>query len=392
VVLYHVLRTRLTLPTPRHALAYPEAAALTSPTAPRLCIIIPAHNEAGAIAPLARSLKAQTYGAMSAVFCLDRCTDDTSGVLRSQLADDPRFHILAITDCPPDWAGKVHAIWRGVSDAPAAQAADLLLFIDADTSLHPDALRAAVALLTRRSLGMLSLLSTMTHGRWFENVVQPAAGMELMRQYPLLRANLDAGRRPFANGQFILMTRAAYQTIGGHQAARAALLEDVEIARLCHRHNVRAGMFIADGLHACRMYADYAEFVRGWKRIYTECANRRVDRLRKLALRTRLVGAVLPALTLAGLLLAAGLTLAVPAAAPATPWPAVLLIAASTALALMLAALALAYRMGHTPLLSIPAYPVGAWLTGGILAQAARDLSLNRPTIWGGREYTRQAR
>lgn len=391
VVLYHVLRTRWLLPTARAGMRLAEAGALRRAGAPRLCVVIPAHNEAGSIGPLAESLREQTYGNLRVVFALDRCTDDTAGVLLRIVGDDGRFEILTIDSCPGDWAGKVNAVWRGVRESVGARgggaAAELLLFIDADTAMHPECLVATVALLQNRGLGMLSLLSTMTHDRWFEKVVQPAAGMELMRQYPLLRANMDAGRRAFANGQFILMTAEAYGRIGGHEAARGALLEDVEIARLCERHGVPAGVLLADGMHLCRMYGSYAEFVRGWKRIYVECANRRISRLRKLARRTRWLGAVVPALMWAGLgvgvfgMLRVGEGMSV-----------VLLYAAGVSLGLMLLTLGVSYRMGHTPLRHVLSYPVGAWLTGGILERAARDLESREPTVWAGREYVREAR
>src|SRR5690606_35884036 len=142
------------------------------------------------------------------VFVLDRCTDDTERILRETLAADgggatsaldPRFTILTLTSCPADWAGKVHAIHRGVSDVPAARDADYLLFADADTVFHPSCVRATVALLQHRNLGMLSLLSTLTVHDWFERFVQPAASLELLRQYPLTRANHPTRPRAFAN-------------------------------------------------------------------------------------------------------------------------------------------------------------------------------------------------
>lgn len=387
VVLYHVVRTKWLLPTARAGMGLAEAPALRGAGAPRLCVVIPAHNEAASIGALAESLKRQTYGNLRVVFALDRCTDDTAGVLRGIVGSDGRFEIMTISSCPSDWAGKVNAVWRGVQDSAGAREAELLLFIDADTAMHPECLVATAALLQNRGLGMLSLLSTMTHDQWFERVVQPAAGMELMRQYPLLRANMDQGRRAFANGQFILMTAEAYTRIGGHEAARTALLEDVEIARLCERHGVRAGVLLADGMHLCRMYNAYGEFVKGWKRIYVECANRRVSRLRKLGRRTRALGTVVPVLVWLGLALGVYGAMSVGQGASV-----VLLYAASVALALMLLTLGISYRMGHTPLRHVLTYSVGAWMTGAILESAARDLENREPTVWAGREYVREAR
>ena len=186
-----------------------------------------------------------------------------------------------------------------MTQARGAQDADYLLFADADTVFEPGCIAASLALVRQRKLDLLSLISTLTHDTWFERVVQTAAALELMRQYPLLRANGLKDRRAFANGQFMLFTRAAYDAIGGHAAVKGALLEDLALARLIvddRRRN--AGVFLAAGLLHCRMYAGWAQFRRGWKRIYTEAADRKASRLSLSAVRVHFLGVVLPLWTL----------------------------------------------------------------------------------------------
>jgi cellulose synthase/poly-beta-1,6-N-acetylglucosamine synthase-like glycosyltransferase len=386
-VAYHVERTRTNLPTARQGLELPEAKVLAAEGGPPVCVVIPAHNEASVIGGLARSLKVQTYRPLRVVFALDRCTDSTRQVLEQEIAGDQRFEVIDVASWAEDWAGKVNAIWRGVKDSQGAKNASVFVFADADTVMDPDCIRATVAILQHRRLGMLSLVSTMTHEKWFENVVQPCAGMELMRQYPLERANLDRGRRPFANGQFILITREAYEKIGGHASVYWALLEDIEIARLCEKQGVRAGLFMAAGMHVCRMYTTFDEFKRGWKRIYIECANRRVSRLRSIGMRVLALGVGLPIMavgTIAAGLVGFGLH------PDELAWACVLVGAAS--IVVMLLSLGLAYRLGSVPVRHIFTYPIGAWHTGRILLQAAADLRAGVPTVWGGRTYVRPAR
>lgn len=387
-VLYHIAKTMSTIPTCRDALALPAAEELRKPMAPKVCIIVPAHNEQGVVGKLAASLLKQTYPNLSVVFALDRCTDGTASEIREATGGADHMELLEIRDCPPDWAGKVNAIRVAVRTSKAAQAADLLLFTDADTEFDPDCVRAAVALLTSRSLGMLSIMSTLTTDRTFERIAQPAAGMELMRQYPLARANALTHRRAFANGQFMLFTRACYNTVGGHEAVKDALLEDIELARLVERHGIPAGLFFADNLLRCRMYPNAEEFVKGWKRIYIEAANRRIRRLDVLADRARLVGAVLPNGVLLGtiaLLVLGGLHVPSGLAAPAV-------IVSLVALAIYLTALLWSYRIARVPLIWVFLYPLGAWQTGTILHAAAADLRAGTPVRWGGREYVREAR
>jgi len=43
--------------------------------------------------------------------------------------------------------------------------------------------------------------------------------------------------------------------------------------------------------------------------------------------------------------------------------------------------------VAHAPWWTAPLHIVGAWLTAGLLSEAARDLRSRTPTRWGGRDY-----
>ncbi len=393
---FHIFRTMRLIPTARAGLRLPFAP--EGGVAPRVCVFVPAHNEELSIADAARTLAAQDYPAMDAVFVLDRCTDRTRGVLESSwcegiarlptdLAAGRSLEVIEINGCPEGWAGKPHALHHGVTHAAAARDADLLLFLDADTSLSPGVVRATVALMRDRRVGMLSLLSTLTHDRWFEWLLQPAATMELLRQYPIVRANATTDRRAFANGQYILIERGAYDRIGGHEALRGAILEDVEMARRCEWHDVPAALLLADDQLRCRMYESYAAFRRGWRRIFCESANRKPARLRRLSRRVRLIGSVAPMVGVLALCLGLWQW-------PATHEPIVAAAAVLGAVGTIayLGVGAIAHRMGRCPMWAIAAAPVGWWLVGGILQETARDLERGRPTEWGGMSYARPSR
>lgn len=386
-VAFRILRTMRTLPTLRDGLALAEDCAFW----PSLCVVVPAHNEQAIVGTLARSLRSQDYPNIRVVFALDRCTDATDAAIRAELGDPPdeRFELVSIDRCPEDWAGKVHAAHRGVADSAGAREADLLLFTDADTWFEPGAFRAGVALLTHRHLDLLSLLPTLTRGRWFERVVQPVAGFELVRRYPLDR--LGRGKRiRFANGQFMLFKRDAYERVGGHEAVKDALLEDLAFAKLfaARRYRTKHAVLMSGGLFHCRMYAGWAEFRRGWKRIYTESAHREVDRLRRGARRIRLIGTLLPLAMLATLVSA----LLVWWLADDAPLGIGLGVAGIVGLLAFGLAAGLILRTQGLPITLVPLHPIGAWLTGSILREAAGDLRAGRKTEWGGRAYAREAR
>lgn len=377
VVAFQVLRTRSLLPTARDGINLAER----TPPTQRVCVIVPCHNEAGNIATLIASLREQDYDRLRVVLALDRCTDDTLGVARRAVGDDERFEIVEITQCPGDWAGKVHAAYSGYTRSQHAGSADVLIFTDADTEMAPSCVRACIALLRERELGFLSLLSTLTSDAWYERVVQPVTAFELARQFPLTRVNrTDDRRRAFANGQFMMFDRALYDRIGGHESVKGAILEDIAFALTIKHHGALGGLLMADTMLRCRMYDSWGEYTRGWKRIYTESANREVRRLRRYALRTPVMTALLPALSL---------TLVVFSLVGGLDAPALVLGCLGFA-GWTLGQLAV-FRISHAPLRDVPLSLVGAMLTGRIFWQAASDLASGRPTLWGGRSYVRKA-
>lgn len=372
-----IVRTRRTLPT--------ASAGLTlAPPPGSVCVVIPAHNEAAVLPELIASLRAQDHPRVRFVLALDRCTDDSARASRTAIGDDPRFTLIEINACEPGWAGKVHAVYRGVHDGGALND-DYLLFADADTLFHPACVRATLALLHARGLGMLSLLSTMRYRHWFELLVQPACGLELVRQYPLLRANDPARRRAFANGQFMLFTREAYSRFGGHHEVRHELLEDLRLARILEYYAIPQGIVLADEMLVCRMYASADQFRRGWKRIFTEAGNRKPGRLLASAANLCFTASIMPMLTAS----AVAMGLFRHSGAAVEGWA---LASGVAGLAAYAIAMGLVARTARAPWSTAAAMPLGACLAAGLLVRAALDLVRRRQTLWGGMSYDRPVR
>ena len=379
VGLGRIVRTMRLLPTARAGLSLPTPGA-------SVCVLVPAHNEAAVIGNLVHSLRQQDYGSVRFVLALDRCTDDTVEIARAAAGPDERFEIFEITECPEDWAGKVNALWTALHRSEHARGADFLLFADADTTFHPGCVRATVALAEHKRLDLLSLMSTLTVDTWFERLIQPAAAMELMQQYPPLRASRAENRRAFANGQFILFRSKPYWAFGGHETVKDHLLEDLGISRVAAKAGLPAALLNADGMLVCRMYHSWAEFRKGWKRIYTECANRKPRRLVRSAWRVRVIYGLLPVLALVGLLVAL-------LASVGPGWLGVgAAVVCGYGLSVWLGAVGLVYHYAAAPLWAAVLHPVASWRVAGVLGEAAHDLIHDRPTEWGGRAYSRAVR
>lgn len=361
---------------------------------PLVSIIIPAHNEEQFIGHVLTMLRDSRYPALEIIIAADRCTDRTVEIVRRNIEESASdsnapalsvrggtaaaIRLVEIADCPEGWSGKCHASWRG---AQAARG-DWLLFADADTTFHADLVHAAVGLASRHRLDFLSLLGTLSSARPFERTAQPVAAMSLMKMYPIHRANRNdrPGRRPFANGQFMLFRRAAYQAVGTHEKIRNAILEDLRFARRLDFLGHRMGLVLAEDMFKVRMYESTEEFDRGWRRIFIEAANRNIPRLLSHVWRLRFLAAG-PAAQVAALALGA----AVVARDAPLGWSLISLACAS----MLVQALALsrAYAMQGLPWSALWRFPLGCVQTARVFRHAAADLRHERGIEWAAMRY-----
>ncbi|MFO0875249.1 MAG: glycosyltransferase family 2 protein [Phycisphaerales bacterium] len=354
---------------------------------PAVFVVVPAHNEERVIDACAKALRAQDHPRLNAIFVLDRCSDASAEIVRRHAAADPRVIVLENDACPPGWAGKCHAAWIGAEHArtlaDGCDAASILIFTDADTAFDPRLVRASVACAVARDAGLLSLLPRLTTIHRFERMVQPVASMTLMRMYPIERVDHPRRPRPFANGQFLLFRRGAYDAVGGHAAVRNDLLEDLAFGRRMVDAGRRVSLLAADELLEVSMYDSLEAFERGWTRIFIEACQRRPSRLRKNAVRALVTGVAIP-LAQAALAVVCGAMLAREPSSMVA-WLGVGALVAS--LAAQAVALAWIYALAGAPRSAILAYPLGSIVVARCLWTGATDLLRRRPIRWGGREY-----
>ncbi|HDO30222.1 MAG TPA: glycosyltransferase, partial [Desulfobacteraceae bacterium] len=82
----------------------------SGPSRPRVSIIVPACNEEETIETAMLSLVQQDYGPFEIVVINDRSTDRTGAILEKLAAQYPRIRLLEVTELPPGWLGKNHAL------------------------------------------------------------------------------------------------------------------------------------------------------------------------------------------------------------------------------------------------------------------------------------------
>ncbi len=220
-------------------------------------IIIPARNEARAIERTLRAFLAQNYDAFE-VIVIDDCSTDATGDIARALAD-PRLIVIAGDEPPSGWLGKPWAMHQGSRIARG----ELLLFVDADVHYEPDALRAAVAHIERdRDIAMVALLPYFEMRGLGENIAMPALSMF---GFTLLPANRTrAVTLAVGAGTGNLVRREAYERVGGHEALKNVIIDDIGLARLLRSSDEITEAVRADELVNIRMYHGGNEILHGF--------------------------------------------------------------------------------------------------------------------------------
>ncbi|AGA26668.1 glycosyltransferase [Singulisphaera acidiphila] len=253
----------------------PDSPRLTMDHPPLVTAIIPAKDEEGTLAECLASVCAQAYPNLEIIVVDDRSTDRTGQIAREFATADPRIEVLTIEHLPPGWTGKTHAAQQAADRARG----DWFWFLDADTRHSPENLEIVMEYARDRGAALTSLLPEMRCETFWENVVQPLAGIVLMQSYPLFRVNNDRSSLAFANGQYILIKRSAYEAAGGHHAVRDRFVEDIRLAARVKALGLPIRVAIAREIGSTRMYASLDQLVRGWSRILYDALGRNPWRL-----------------------------------------------------------------------------------------------------------------
>lgn len=218
--------------------------------ASRVSVLIPARDEAASIAACLAGVDAG-----SEVLVLDDASADATAAIAA--ANGAR--VISGLPLPPGWLGKPHAC----AQLAAAATGEVLVFLDADVRLAPGAIDAAVTLLESSGLDLISPHPRQAAVTVTERLVQPLLQWSILTFLPMRLAERSA--RPSlsaANGQFIVVRRAAYERAGGHVAD--AVLDDVALARAVKRSGGRAAMVDGTTLASCRMYTGWPDLRDGY--------------------------------------------------------------------------------------------------------------------------------
>lgn len=231
-----------------------------------LTVIVPARNEEDCLAACLNSLASQSDEIFQLgrdwelLFVDDGSIDNTRQIAESLAQSIPGITVLSPQKLEKGWTGKANACWTAAQQARGRW----LLFTDADTIHEPGNLRRAIHEAEKYKVGVLSYSPKQLVTGIAQRALMPLVFSELALAYPPEKVSNPELRIAAANGQFLLASREAYKTIGGHASVKDHILEDVELAFLAKKRKVGLRFRYAADALSTRMYRTNRAMLEGW--------------------------------------------------------------------------------------------------------------------------------
>lgn len=237
---------------------------------PFITVIVPARNEEAKIGRCIESLALQNYPNYEVIAVDDRSQDKTGDIIQNLAAKYPHIKCIRGKEAPPGWIGKCSALVQATRHARG----EWYLFTDADTCHTPDSLRYSVSYAIKNKAELISFMPVQELGSFWERAVMPVLLGSFVCGDPLNTINEHTNERAYAYGQYILVRKDVYDSVGGHESVHDQILDDISLARVVKSKGYH--ILSADGrlLYKVRMYTDLESLWQGWtKNLYAliEC-------------------------------------------------------------------------------------------------------------------------
>jgi chlorobactene glucosyltransferase len=228
-------------------------------------VLIPARNEERNIARAVRSAALEAE-AGRIVVCDDNSTDATPRVLQRLQDDIPQLHTFRASPLPAGWVGKVHACHQ----LAQRETSEILVFMDADAAFLPGGLGRLLSLFDTHQASLVTAVPRQETETLAERLIIPLLHLTYTSWLPL--PLIWRSRNPrflAANGQLLAIRRDTLEALGGFEAIRGEVVDDMALCRRAKQAGHR--VVFGDGHHmaTCRMYRSGREVWEGFsKNIY----------------------------------------------------------------------------------------------------------------------------
>jgi len=227
-----------------------------------ISVIVPLRNEATNVDELVASLRNQENLTQVEFLLLDdNSEDETLALLHQHTSGLSNFHILTGSTLPQGWIGKTWALQQLFERSTG----EIIVSVDADVRLVPDAISKTVTLLKNAQLDFLSPYPKQLALSWSEKLIQPLLQWSWMSTVILRVAEKSSlASTVVANGQFFVVRRAALAQVSGYDSVRNKVLDDVELARTLVKNGSHGCVANGAAIATTRMYSSWSEIQAGY--------------------------------------------------------------------------------------------------------------------------------
>jgi len=229
--------------------------------APFISVLVPARNEELNIRTCLESLQKQNYPNFEILVLDDNSSDNTADIVSQMAAGDSRIQLISGAPLPKSWAGKPFACYQLAQQASGSW----LLFVDADTTHEPHMLRSVLAMALKCKSSLLSGFPRQLANSLPQRVAIPVLYFVILSWLPLWWLQRSKEPKPsLAIGQFLLFPREEYWRIGGHEAVKSRIIEDVWLGVEIVRHGGRHLAVDLSSVVSCHMYHNLGAMWEGF--------------------------------------------------------------------------------------------------------------------------------
>ena len=243
----------------------------------KISVCIPARNEEKTLPILLPTVLNQKDIPFEVIVLNDGSEDNTAEILQAFRKEFPdKLKVVEGVEKPDDWLGKPWACMQ--LSRHVSPDSGLILFLDADTVLKAGTLKKAAAAFEQYHADMITVWPQQILLSFWEKTIIPLIYYALMSILPSVyvyrkprwmpkRIYLRAASSfAAANGQCIGFTKNAYEAIGGHEAVKQKIVEDVELAKAVKRAGFTLRMFHGADSVLCRMYENHSQIFSGLRK------------------------------------------------------------------------------------------------------------------------------
>jgi len=228
------------------------------PDSTPVSILIPARNEEDTIEATVRA--ALTNRAAEVVVLDDHSTDRTGEIVSRLAAGESCLRLVRGKILSPGWTGKNFAC----AQLAEVASAPLLLFLDADVRLVPDAAARMAAALHDAGADFISGVPRQETITFSEILLLPLIQFVLLSFLPLARMRRSLHPRYATGcGQLIMVKVSAYQQSNGHAGIRGCLHDGLVLPKQFRAAGFRTDLVDTTELATCRMYRSNLAVWRG---------------------------------------------------------------------------------------------------------------------------------